>query len=176
MTIKTRLGAVLLSCVAGVLLAAAAPNPAVAQENQSAQAERKPEYGKGFLKNANKVQKDVQAEKWPAALEGIARLEALEDLTDDDRRVIMSWKLAALQATGDRERFIAAIEQHLGSGLATPEQIGPMNQQLAAWYNGKKDIAKTLYHYQRFVDTTPDATAAEYETWGLLTRERICPR
>ncbi len=168
MTIKTRLGAVLLSCVAGVLLATAAPNPAVAQGDQSAQAERKPEYSKGFMKNVGKVQKDVQAEKWPDVLEGIARLEALEDLTDDDRRVIMSWKLAALQATGDREQFIAAIEQHLDGGLATPEQIGPMNQQLAAWYNGKKDTPKTLYHYQRFVDATPDATAAEYETLGRL--------
>lgn len=169
MTIKTRLGAVLLSCVAGVLLAVTAAGPVVAQEKQSAQAdERKPEYSKGFLKNAGQVQKDVQATDWPGVLEGVAKLEALEGLTTDDRRVIMSWKLAALQASGDREHFTAAIEQYLASGLAGPEQIGPMNQQLAAWYNGQKDTAKTLHHYRLFVDATPDATAAEYETLGRL--------
>lgn len=168
MMTKTRLGAVLLSCVVSVLLAAAGAEPASAQSAESAQAEHKPEYSKGFLKNAGKVQKDVQASRWDAVLEGIARLELLGDLTADDRRAIMSWKLAALQAAGDNEKFIAAVEQALAGGFATPEQIGPMNQQLAAWYNGKKDRAKTLYHYQAFVDATPDASAAEYETLGRL--------
>ncbi len=168
MTTKTRLGAALLSCVVSVLLAVAGAEPASAQSADSAQAEHKPEYSKGFLKNAGKVQKDVQASRWDAALEGIARLELQDDLTADDRRAIMSWKLAALQASGDNEKFIAAIEQALAGGFATPEQIGPMNQQLAAWYNGKKDRAKTLFHYQAFVDATPDASAAEYETLGRL--------
>lgn len=168
MTIKTGLGAVLLSCIAGALLAVAAVGPVVAQENASAQEERKPEYSKGFLKGASKVQKDVQASEWASALAGIAKLEELEDLTADDQRVIMSWKLAALQATGDREKFTSTIEAFLASGMAGPEQIGPMNQQLAAWYNAQKDMPKTLYHYQKFVDATPDATAAEYETLGRL--------
>lgn len=168
MMTKTRLGAVVLSCVMGVLLAAAGAEPATAQQNDTAQEEHKPEYSKGFLKNAGKVQKDVQASNWAAALEGIARLEALDDLTADDRRVIMTWKLTALQSSSDREPFIAAIEEHLASGLASPEQIGPMNQQLAAWYNGKKDRARTLQHYQAFVDATPNTSAAEYETLGRL--------
>lgn len=168
MTIKTRLGAMLLSCVAGMLLTVAVAQPVVAQDDTAAQEERKPEYSKGFLKSASKVQKEVQASEWQAALEGIAKLEALEGLTPDDQRAIMSWKLAALQGTGDRERFIATIEEFLGSGFAGPEQVGPMNQQLAAWYNSQKDKAKTLYHYQKFVDATADATAAEYETLGRL--------
>lgn len=168
MMIQTRLGAILMSCVAGIALAVAGMQIASAQAGEPEQEQRQPEYGKSFLKSAGKVQKSVQASDWPKVLEGVAALEALDDLTSDDRRVILSWKLSALQGTGDRERFIETIEQFLGSGLAAPEQIGPMNQQLAAWYNGKKDSAKTLYHYQKFVDATPDASAAEYETLGRL--------
>jgi len=168
MMIQTRLGAVLLSCAMGALLFVAGVEGASAQAEQAAQEQSKPEYSKGFLKSAGKVQKDVQAGEWPAVLEGIAKFEALDELTPDDQRVILSWKLTALQATGDRERFTATIEEFLASGLAGPEQIGPMHQQLAAWYNGKKDTAKTLHHFQKFVDATPDATAAEYETLGRL--------
>lgn len=167
-TNQTRLGAVLLICAAVVLLAVAGVESASAQNEQAVQEQRQPEYSKEFRKSAGKVQKDVQAGEWPAVLEGVARLEALDGLMPDDRRVLLSWKLSALQATGDRERFAATIEQFLDSGLAGPEQIGPMHQQLAAWYNGKKDAAKTLYHFQKFVDATPDATAAEYETLGRL--------
>lgn len=167
MRIETRLGAVLLSCAAAVGLATAGYSPAAAAADQAEEA-AEPNYSKGFLKHAGKVQKDVQAEKWADALEGIAKIEALDGLTRDDRKVLLSWKLVALQSTGDRAAFIATIEEVLGSGTAAPEQIGPMNQQLAAWYNSQKDSAKTLYHYRKFVDATPDSTADEYETLGRL--------
>jgi tetratricopeptide (TPR) repeat protein len=164
---RKRIAAILLCAVAGLTVAAAAP-PAQAQSGQDAQEQKEPEFSKGFRKKAGKVQEDIQAQDWPKALEGIASLEALDGLTEDDRRVILSWKLSALQATGDREAFMATIEEFLGSGLAAPDQIGPMNQQLAAWYNGKKDLDKTIEHYAKFVAVTPDVSPQECETMGRL--------
>ncbi len=141
--------------------------PAEAQEAAPAE-ERQPEYSKGFRKLAPKVQESVQAKDWPAVLEGVARLEAIEDKTDDDRRVILSWKLSATQATGDREAFIKVVQEFLDSGYAAPEQVGALHQQLAAWYSGQKDQEKTVYHYRMFVESTPDATTDEYETLARL--------
>jgi tetratricopeptide (TPR) repeat protein len=60
------------------------------------------------------------------------------------------------------------LERFLEGGFATPEQIGPMNQQLAAWYNGQKNMEKTLIHYRAFIDATPDASPAELATMGSL--------
>ncbi len=133
----------------------------LAEENQ-------PDFSKEFRKNAGPVQKDVSDQKWPEVLAGVAALEQLPDLTTDDKRVILSWKLQAQQATGDREGLMRTLEEFLEGGFAAPEQIGPMNQQLAAWYNGKKDMEKTLTHYRAFIDATPDATADELTTMGSL--------
>jgi tetratricopeptide (TPR) repeat protein len=101
-------------------------------------------------------------------LTGIATLEALPDLTTDDRKVILSWKLSAQQATGDKAGFISTLEAFLNAGFATPAQLGPMNQQLAAWYNGQKDMEKTVRHYRAFLDATPDPRLEEFETMGRL--------
>ena len=133
----------------------------VAEENQ-------PNFSNEFRKQAGPVQKDVSDQKWPEVLAGVAELEQIPELTTDDRRVILSWKLQAQQATGDREGLMKTIEQFLEGGFAAPEQIGPMNQQLAAWYNGQKNMEKTRAHYRAFIDATPDATAAELATMGSL--------
>lgn len=145
--------------------AAAAPAPSNAQQEAAAPA---PQFSKAFQKNAGKVQKLVQEQKWAEALEGIAKLEALEGLTPDDRSVIFSWRLQALRAAGDEAALNAYLEQYLASGYARPNQIGPINQQLAAWYNKQKNAEKTRYHYRQFIDATPDASAQEYETMGRL--------
>lgn len=168
MTIKTRLGTVLLCCAAGVLLAGAGLGPAVAQQDEPAQEERKPEYSKGFLKGAGKVQKDLQAAKWQDVLAGVQGIEGIEDLTQDDRRALLSWKLKALQELNQREELIKLIEAALEAGLASPEQVGPWHRLLSATYSGRKDNAKTLLHFQAFIDATPDATAEEYATLGRL--------
>jgi hypothetical protein len=43
-----------------------------------------------------------------------------------------------------------------------------MHRQLAAHYSAKKDNAKTLEHFQKFVDATPDVQPDELETLGRL--------
>jgi tetratricopeptide (TPR) repeat protein len=43
-----------------------------------------------------------------------------------------------------------------------------MHRQLAAHYSAKKDTAKTLEHFQKFVDATPDVEPDEFETLGRL--------
>ena len=168
MVLSNRLCALLF---AGVAVAALASLPQVALAAKKQQAEQPAdtrEFSKEFRKNAGAVQKLLENQKWPEALEEIAKLEALPELTPDDRKVILSWKLTAQQASGDREGLMATLEAFLEAGFASPEQIGPFNQQLAAWYNGKKDMPKTLAHYRAFVDATPDATADELETMGRL--------
>ena len=82
--------------------------------------------------------------------------------------MLATWRLQATQATGDTDGFMAAIETYLTKGYAQPEQIGPMHQQLAAYYNGKKDREKTVTHYRQFIDATPDADAEEIQTLGKL--------
>jgi hypothetical protein len=169
MPMFSRLAVVTLACVLGFSLAALAPDAQAAKKKEEPVAEEnQPDFSKEFRKTAGPVQKDVNEQKWPEALIGIAELEKLPELTADDMRVILSWKLQAQQATGDREGLMRTIEQFLEGGYALPEQIGPMNQQLAAWYNGQKDMAKTLTHYRAFIDATPDATAEEMATMGSL--------
>ena len=166
MTYPTRLSAILLG-VAVCLGAQVAITPAKAAESGE-EAQREPEYSKAFRKQAGKIQKSVQDQDWEQALEGIDKLMQEEGLTPDDLQVLYSWRLAGLQATGQREAFMAAIESYLDGGYARPDQIGPMNQQLAAWYNSQKDMEKTLLHYRRFVDATEDLTAQEMDTMGRL--------
>jgi tetratricopeptide (TPR) repeat protein len=66
------------------------------------------------------------------------------------------------------DAFAAAIEAFLAKGYAEPENVGAMHRQLAAHYSGKKDNARTLEHFQKFVDATPDVEPEEYETLGRL--------
>ncbi|MCU0976896.1 MAG: tetratricopeptide repeat protein [Steroidobacteraceae bacterium] len=150
-----------LGLAAGQFLAASA----VAQQDAAAPA---PQFSKGFQKAAGKVQKLVQEQKWAEVIEAMKPLEALDGLTPDDRNVMFSWKLQALRGLGDEAALNAFLEQWLESGYASPAQIGPINQQLAAWYNRQKDGEKTRYHYRKFIEATPDADAQEYETLGRL--------
>jgi len=171
MTFFRRLAVVSLACVAGLSLAALPPEASAARKKEKEEpvAEaNQPNYSKEFRKAAGPVQKDVTDQKWPEVLTGVAGLEQLPELTTDDRRVILSWKLQAQQATGDREGLMRTLEQFLEGGFASPEQVGPMNQQLAAWYNSQKDMDKTLLHYRAFMDATPDATPDEMATMGSL--------
>jgi tetratricopeptide (TPR) repeat protein len=98
----------------------------------------------------------------------LPQLGALPAPTRDDQRAIATWRLQATQGVGDQEAFAAAIESFLASGYADPENVGGMHRQLAAHYSAKKDSAKAVEHFQKFVDATPDLEAEEYETLGRL--------
>ena len=162
----TLLALVLAACVAMASL------PGLAQE-----APPPPEFSKDFRKKAGKVQKAVDAKDWESVLAGLPELEAIEEPTRDDLRFIAIWRLSAVQASGDREAFAQVIEQFMADGFAVPGQIGPMHQQLAAHYNGKQDMPKTLYHYQRFIEATDAPGAEELETMGrlFLQQEQFSP-
>jgi tetratricopeptide (TPR) repeat protein len=128
----------------------------------------KAEYSDEFRKLAGPVQTLVNEKKWAEVLAALPPLEALPTPTRDDRKAIATWKLQATQGVGDQDAFAAAIEDFLAEGFADPENVGAMHRQLAAHYSAKKDNAKTLEHFQKFVDATPDVQADEYETLGRL--------
>jgi len=168
MFLSNRMPALVLTAVAVALLGSLPQAALAAKKQEAEQPADTREFSKEFRKNAGPVQKDVEEQKWPEVLAGVEKLEALPDLTTDDHKVILSWKLAAQQALGDKEGLMKTLEAFLEGGYATPEQIGPMNQQLAAWYNGQKDLPKTVVHYRAFIDATPDATSEELATMGRL--------
>lgn len=126
------------------------------------------DFSPEFRKQAPKVQKSVNEKQWVDVIAALPALDALPGLTPDDLKVLATWRLQATQATGDTDGFTAAIETYLEKGYAQPEQIGPMHQQLAAYYNGKQDRAKTVTHYRQFIDATPDAESEELQTLGKL--------
>jgi tetratricopeptide (TPR) repeat protein len=170
------LAAVGLAAVLAVALAA----PAGAQSDRpksrkeraaeaAAEAEGpKAEYSDEFRKLAGPVQTLVNEKKWAEVLAALPPLEALESPTRDDRKAIATWKLQATQGVGDQDAFAATIETFLAEGFADPENVGAMHRQLAAYYSGKKDNAKTLEHFEKFVQATPDVQIDEYETLGRL--------
>jgi len=126
------------------------------------------DFSPEFRKQAPAVQKFVNEKKWAEVITALPALDALPSLTPDDLKVLATWRLQATQATGDTDGFTAAIETYLEKGYAVPEQIGPMHQQLAAYYNGKQDRVKTVTHYRQFIDATPDAEPDELQTLGKL--------
>jgi len=174
----------LMAPVAAVLLAVLVPALALAQYQQppprpSEPAARPdarkpeepapaPEYSKAFRKEAAKVQKLVNDKKWPEVVAALPALDAMPDLNREELKVLATWRLQATQATGEMDAFVAAIELYLREGYAEPGQVGPMHQQLAAHYNGKQDRARTLEHYRKFIDATPDVEPKELETLGRL--------
>jgi len=133
----------------------------VAQENQ-------PNFSKEFRKKAGPVQQAVTDQKWPEVMAGVAELEALPDLTDDDWRLILNWRLVAQQATGDTDGLMKTLEVWLARGYATPEQKVQFNQNLAAYYSKKDDDAKTMLHYKAFIDAKPDPDPQDLATLGRL--------
>lgn len=145
------------------------PAPAAKTDSRkAAEAAPAPEFSKEFRKQASKVQKLVNDKKWPEVLAALPAVEALPGLNREELRVLATWRLQATQASGDMDGFTVAIETFLREGFAAPEQIGPMHQQLAAYYNGKKDREKTVHHYRQFIDVTPDADPKDLETLGRL--------
>jgi hypothetical protein len=165
MNVTQSLAPALATCLVLVTALLASGSPVVVAQAQEA---AQPAYSKGFLRAAGKVQKLVQEEKWGEALAAIGELEQVKDLNQDDYSVIFSWKLQSLRGVGDEAALNAFLEEFLESGRAQPAQIGPIHQQLAAWYNRQKDADKTRFHYGKFIEATPDASAQEYETLGRL--------
>ena len=128
----------------------------------------KADYSKEFRKLAAPVQTAVNEKKWADVMAALPQLEAIPTPTNDDLKAIATWRLQATQGVGDQDAFAAAIEDFLAKGYAEPENVGAMHRQLAAHYSAKKDNAKTLEHFQKFVDGTPDVEPEEYETLGRL--------
>jgi len=128
----------------------------------------KADYSKEFRKLAAPVQTAVNEKKWAEVLAGLPELQAIPSPTPDDLKAIATWRLQATQGVGDQDAFAAAIDDFLAKGYADPENVGAMHRQLAAHYSAKKDNAKTLEHFQKFVDATPDVEPEEFETLGRL--------
>jgi tetratricopeptide (TPR) repeat protein len=156
-------------------LAVALPPMAEAQSKKKKQDEvaaqpegPQPEYSKEFRKIGAKVQGFANEKKWTDVLAALPELDALPNPTRDEKKAIATWRLQAMQGSGDQEGFAAAIEVFLKEGYTEPGQIGAMHRQLAAHYSAKKDNAKTLEHFQKFVDATPDVEPDEFETLGRL--------
>ena len=155
---------------AALVMASALPALAVAKEKKPAVEQAAPtgNYSKEFLKVAGPVQKNVDAKKWADVLAALPALDALPVKTPDDEKAIATWRLQASQGVGDQDAFAAAIETFLAKGYADKTQVGMMERQLAAHYSAKKDQPKTVEHFQRFVDATPDVAPDEFETLGRL--------
>jgi tetratricopeptide (TPR) repeat protein len=139
-----------------------------AAETAAASEAPQAEYSKEFRKLAAPVQTAVNEQKWADVLAALPQLEAIPAPTPDDLKAIATWRLQATQGSGDQDAFAAAIEDFLAKGYAEPENVGAMHRQLAAHYSTKKDSARTLEHFQKFVDATPDVEPDEYETLGRL--------
>lgn len=165
---------VAIGAFAAVLALAVVPPAAEAAKKKEAPAaqENQPNFSKEFRKNAGPVQQDVTDQKWPEVLAGIATLEALPELTDDDRRLILNWKLVAQQATGDTDGLMKTLEVWLERGYATPEQKVQFNQNLAAYYSKKDDAEKTMQYYTAFLDANPDPDPQEIAVLGRLYLQR----
>ncbi len=125
----------------------------------AAEAAPKADYSKEFRKLAAPVQTAVNEKKWAEVMAALPELEAIPNPTLDDKKAIATWRLQATQGVGDQDAFAAAIESFLAAGYAEPENVGAMHRQLAAHYSAKKDTAKTLENFQKFVDATPDVAA-----------------
>lgn len=164
--------AAVLSVALAPLAGAQSDRPKSRKERAAAAAAEaegpKAEYSDEFRKLAGPVQTLVNEKKWAEVLAALPPLEAIEAPTPDDRKAIATWKLQATQGVGDQDAFAAAIESFLAEGFADPENVGAMHRQLAAYYSGKKDNAKTLEHFEKFVQATPDVQTDEYETLGRL--------
>jgi len=145
-----------------------APTKESKKKKKAEAAEPEADFSPEFRKQAPKVQKFINEKQWADAVAALPALEALPGLTPDDSKVLAIWRLQAMQATGDMDGLTLAIENYLGKGYAQPQEIGPMHQQLAAYYNEKKDREKTVMHYRQFIDVTPDAEIEEVATLGKL--------
>lgn len=156
---------------AGVVAVADAQLARSKRKKDDAEQQDASEYSLEFRKQAGKVQPLVNDKKWPEVMAALPELEAIPDRTPADNRAIATWRLQAAQGIGNPEQFAAAVEAFLEGGYADAAQTSAMHQSLAAHYNNAKNREKTVYHYQKFVDATPDVEPDELETLGRLYRQ-----
>ncbi len=136
---------------------------------QPAEAEGpQPEYSAEFRKIGGKVAAAATAKKWAEVMAALPELDALPNQSRDERMAIATWRLQATQGVGDQDAFAAAIETYLREGYAAPDQVGVLERQLAAHYSAKQDREKTVEHFRKFVDATPDVEPEDYETLARL--------
>lgn len=138
------------------------------RKGQAAAEEAPAEYSKEFRKLGGPVQNLVNEKKWAEVLAALPSLQNLPAPTRDDLKAIATWRLQASQGVGDQDAFAAAIEDFLAQGFADATSLGAMHRQLAAHYSGKKDNAKTLEHFQKYVDASDELEPADFETLGRL--------
>jgi tetratricopeptide (TPR) repeat protein len=156
--------------VAAALVLAPAAATYAADKKPAAEQQAPPmDLSKGFRKAAGPVQKLVAEQKWDEVLAALPALEALPDLTQDDKRIIITWRMQAYKGKNDQDGLAATYESYLASGLPPPEVVPQLHQVLAAHYNGKKDLPKTIEHYKAYVELTPNPTGVEFETLGRLS-------
>ena len=146
------------------LAAAKDKEPAPQAEAQGPQAN----YSKEFRKLGAPVQALVNEKKWAEVIAALPQLDTLPAPTPDDLKAIATWRLQATQGVGDDDAFAAAIEEFLAKGYAEPQNVGAMHRQLAAHYSAKKDTAKTLEHFQKYVESDAEVVPDDFETLGRL--------
>jgi tetratricopeptide (TPR) repeat protein len=138
------------------------PDPQAAAQGPQAN------YSKEFRKLGAPVQALVNEKKWAEVLAALPQFDTLPAATPDDLKAIATWRLQASQGVGDDDAFAAAIEEFLAKGYAEPQNVGAMHRQLAAHYSAKKDTAKTLEHFQKYVDSDTEVAPDDFETLGRL--------
>ncbi len=159
-----------LAVPAAVLAMAVAYVPSAVAQDKEKPADAAPQanYSKEFRKLGAPVQALVNEKKWAEVLAALPQFSTLPAPTPDDLKAIATWRLQAAQGAGDADEFAAAIEEFLAKGYAEPQNVGAMHRQLAAHYSAKKDTAKTLEHFQKFVETDADVAPDDFETLGRL--------
>ena len=165
------------SCLKGLAVPAAAlvlaagylPAAGAQDREKAAQAEApQANYSKEFRKLGAPVQALVNEKKWAEVLAALPQFASLPAPTPDDLKAIATWRLQAAQGVGDADEFAAAIEEFLAKGYAEPQNVGAMHRQLAAHYSAKKDNAKTLEHFQKYIETDTEVAPEDFETLGRL--------
>ncbi len=153
-----------LAVTVAVLPLAVAKDKEAAAQPQAAQAN----YSKEFKKLGAPVQNLVNAKKWDEVLAALPQFASLPTPTPDDLKAVATWRLQAAQGAGDADEFAAAIEDFLAKGYAEPQNVGAMHRQLAAHYSAKKDTARTLEHFQKYVESDSEVVPEDFETLGRL--------
>jgi tetratricopeptide (TPR) repeat protein len=156
--------------VAAMAVLVALQPAAVAKEKEKEQAAQAPQanYSKEFRKLGVPVQNMVNEKKWAEVLAALPQFDSLPAPTPDDLKAIATWRLQAAQGSGDSDLFAAAIEEFLAKGYADPQNVGAMHRQLAAHYSARKDSARTLEHFQKYVEAETDVAPEDFETLGRL--------
>lgn len=166
----------LAACLA-LTVAAACLAPAVAAPKAKAEAAPAVNYSKAFRKEAVKVQKLVTDQKWDEVLAALPALQALPELTDDDRRAILSWQAAAYQSKEDWPNLAVAYAAAAESGLVEPAKLPDYYRTIAAIYSSRlKDNAKALVYFRKSVETTAEPSEDDLHLLLQLTRQqKDCP-